>query len=239
MNDHSIWVKIPAGRFVMGSRDGNKFAYDDERPQHTVEIPYSFRIARFPVANAEFVEFVKATRFKSNVVKADLPDHPVVNVAWHDAQAYCRWLTDKLRIEQILNSNEIARLPTEAEWEKAARGEYGREWPWGDEWDAAKCNNLENGVATTTPVGKYSPQGDSPYGVADMVGNVPEWCQSKYNPYPYKADDGREDLKGEEGRVLRGGSWFMARRFCRSASRAGFLPTFFSSAGFRVALSPV
>ncbi|MBI3244471.1 MAG: SUMF1/EgtB/PvdO family nonheme iron enzyme [Chloroflexi bacterium] len=233
------WIPIPAGKFVMGSRDDNKQARDDERPQHTVEIPYTYRIARYPVTNAEFAEFVQAAGYKSDAVKADLPDHPVVNVSWRDAQAYCKWLTEKLRAEGIMGAKEIARLPTEAEWEKAARGEYGKEWPWGDEWDASKCNSREGGPGTTTPVGKYSPQGDSPYGVADMAGNVWEWCQSKYAPYPYKVDDGREDLAGDERRVLRGGSFFGYVGGARCAFRYGHYPySRFRNHGFRVAASP-
>jgi len=222
------------------ARDDNKLARDDEHPQHTIDIPYTYRIARYPVTNAEFAEFIKATGHKSKAVKRDLPDHPVVNVSWHEAQAYCKWLTEKLRADGTLQADENARLPTEAEWEKAARGEYGREWPWGDEWDPAKCNSAENGPGTTTPVGQYSPQGDSPYGVVDMAGNVWEWCQSKYAPYPYKADDGREELKDVEAlRVVRGGSWDLDRYGCRAAVRLRSGPAFFYYfVGFRAALSP-
>ncbi|HKZ69419.1 MAG TPA: SUMF1/EgtB/PvdO family nonheme iron enzyme, partial [Anaerolineales bacterium] len=238
--DEDYWIPIPAGKFVMGSRDDNKLARDDEHPQHTIDIPYTYRIARYPVTNAEFAEFIKATGHKSKAVKRDLPDHPVVNVSWHEAQAYCKWLTEKLRADGTLQADENARLPTEAEWEKAARGEYGREWPWGDEWDPAKCNSAENGPGTTTPVGQYSPQGDSPYGVVDMAGNVWEWCQSKYAPYPYKADDGREELKDVEAlRVVRGGSWDLDRYGCRAAVRLRSGPAFFYYfVGFRAALSP-
>ncbi len=232
------WIPIPAGKFVMGSRDDNKLAYDNEGLQHTVEIPYTYRIACYPVTNAEFAEFVQAAGYKSDAVKADLPDHPVVNVSWRDAQEYCKWLTGKLRAGGAISAKEIVRLPTEAEWEKAARGEYGKEWPWGDEWDATKCNTRESGPGTTTPVGKYSPQGDSHYGLADMAGNVWEWCQSKDKPYPYNAKDGREDSAGDDSRVLRGGSWDDYGNDVRAASRNRGVPAGFRDyLGFRVAAS--
>ncbi len=232
------WIPIPAGKFIMGSRDDNNLAYDQERPQHTVEIPYTYRIARYPVTNAEFAEFVQAASYESEAVKANLPDHPVVKVSWRDAQEYCKWLTEKLRAGGMISAKEIIRLPTEAEWEKAARGEYGKEWPWGDEWDETKCNNAESGPKTTTPVGQYSPQGDSPYGVADMVGNVWEWCQSKYQPYPYNPDDGREDLEGRDSRGLRGGSWGSNGDYARCAFRlAGAPDDFINDLGFRVCVS--
>ncbi|MEK7325100.1 MAG: SUMF1/EgtB/PvdO family nonheme iron enzyme [Chloroflexota bacterium] len=234
------WIPIPAGKFVMGSRDDNKLAQDNERPQHTVEIPYTYRIARYPVTNTEFAEFIQATGYKSDAAKADLPDHPVVRVSWRGAQEYCQWLTEKLRAGGMISAKEIIRLPTEAEWEKAARGEYGREWPWGDEWDPTKCNSREGELGTMTPVGKNSPQGDSLYGVAETVGNVWEWCQSKYEPYPYQASDGREDLAGDDSRVGRGGSWNLNRRYCRAACRGRFVPVnFYNNIGFRVARSPV
>lgn len=233
------WIPIPAGKFVMGSRDDNKLANDNERPQHTVENPYAYRIARYPVTNAEFAEFVQVAGYKSDAVKTDLPDHPVVNVSWRDAQEYCQWLTEKLRAGGMISAKEIIRLPTEAEWEKAARGEYGKEWPWGDEWDASKCNSSEGGPRTTTPVGQYSPQGDSPYGVADMAGNVREWCQSKYKPYLYKADDSREDLTGNDVRVLRGGLFNGNRERARCAYRVYDRPVVrLDFVGFRVVVAP-
>ncbi len=251
------WIPIPAGKFVMGSRDDNKHAQDNERPQHTVDIPYAYRIARYPVTNAEFRKFVQATKHQTTAEERGgashwlrprgpdtsidgLDNHPVVNVSWHDAQAYCKWLTEQLRAEGILKTAEMARLPTEAEWEKAARGEYGKGYPWGDEWDAAKCNNRESGPKGTTPVDQYSPQGDSPYSVADMAGNVSEWCQSKCKKYPYDVSDGREDLGGNDERILRGGSWDFARRDCRAAYRSGRGPAYVDlDIGFRAALSPL
>jgi formylglycine-generating enzyme required for sulfatase activity len=236
------WARIPAGKFVMGSRADNPLAYDDERPQHTVELTYDFQIARYPVTNAEFEKFVTATGYSSRAVRPDRPDHPVVNVTWDDAQAYCKWLTKQLRAEGVLENNEVVRLPTEAEWEKAARGEYGREWPWGDEWDPAKCNNAETGPKTTTPVGQYSPHGDSPYGVADMVGNVWEWCADwwQVNLYQSRAGQVVRDPQGPakgSARVVRGGSFLYGRRLCRAPSR-DWPAAFDDDIGCRVARSP-
>ncbi|HLB47997.1 MAG TPA: SUMF1/EgtB/PvdO family nonheme iron enzyme, partial [Anaerolineales bacterium] len=240
--DTPFWILIPAGEFVMGSRYDNPLAGDDEYPQHKAKIPYAYRIARYPVMNAEFHKFVRITGYNSKVAQVHLLDHPVVNVSWYDAQAYCQWLTSQMRAGGMISKKEIVRLPTEAEWEKAARGEHGKEWPWGDEWDAARCNSGVSGigVGTTTPAGKYSPQGDSPYGAADMVGNIWEWCQSKYEPYPYHPGDGREALSGGGDRVLRGGSFeSYFREDTRCARRDFSLPNnrvvIF---GFRVIVSP-
>ena len=136
---------------------------------------------------------------------------PVVGVSWYEAYAYCRWLSE-------LTGRDY-RLPTEAEWEKAARGADGRLYPWGDVFDASRCNTRASGVDRTTPVGQYSPRGDSLYGCADMVGNVSEWTLSQYKPYPYDADDGRDDLVGEAERVTWGGSWHTPAIRARAAAR--------------------
>jgi formylglycine-generating enzyme required for sulfatase activity len=234
------FVPAPKGKFLMGSRDDNKLAYDDERPQHTVEIPSDYWIGQFPVTNEQYDLYVQAQKGKHPVSNwQEKKDHPVVNVSWNDAQAYCKWLNETQNAG--LPKGFLFRLPTEAEWEKAARGEFGFEWPWGNEFDAAKCNSDEGKKGGTTPVGAYSALGgDSPYGAADMVGNVWEWTQSLFKGYPYKAKDGREDLKASGRRVFRGGSFDLNHRFARCAYRNYDLPGPRNVGfGFRVCASPI
>jgi len=251
------WVEVPAGPFLMGSREDNALARDNEKLQFSVELPV-YRIGRYPVTNAEFARFVEAKGYESKDFwtaagwqwKADKneperyggefdpPDHPVVGVSWYEAVAYSNWLTQALRAKGELGEDEIIRLPTEAEWEKAARGEHGREWPWGDDFDPAKANTAEEGPAHTTSVGQYSPAGDSPYGCADMSGNVWEWCSTKwvesYKDYDKGAED-REKLEADDPRVVRGGSWLDDRRYARCAYRYWSYPDLrFGSFGFRV-----
>jgi len=241
-------VLVPAGPFLMGSTEDDKMASDDEdeRPQHTVELP-AYRIGRYPLTNAEYARFVEAGgyderrywteagwtwREKNGVTrpgywedeKWNRPDYPVVGVSWYEAVAHCRWLTEALQVAEALDEGEVVRLPTEAEWEKAARGEHARQWPWGDDFDPARANTGEGGPRRTTPVGKYSPAGDSPYGAADMAGNVWEWCSSLSGGYPYDPDNGREDLEAGGARVLRGGSWLNAARAARCACRSRYNP---------------
>jgi formylglycine-generating enzyme required for sulfatase activity len=221
------FVRIPAGIFVMGSRGDNPLALNTEKPQHVVAILYDYWIGQFPVTNEQFAKFVEAKKHKHEWIKdwKEKTDHPVVNVYWDDAQAYCRWLNETHDSE--LPKGYAFRLPTEAEWEKAARGEFGFEWPWGNEFDKNKCNSYEGSKGDTTPVGLYSPTGDSPYGCADMVGNVWEWTQSLDKGYPYDAKDGREDFNAAGGRVnpgdrvLRGGSFYYLYRGARCAFRLG------------------
>ncbi len=232
------YVPIPAGKFLMGSRKDNKLAYDNEKEQHTVEIAKDYWIGQFPVTNEQYDLFIQAKNGKHPVSdRKKKKDHPVVNVSWNDAQAYCKWLNETHGAE--LPKGYSFRLPTEAEWEKAARGEYGNEWPWGNEFDPSKCNSSEGGKGGTTPVGAYSPAGDSPYGAADMAGNVWEWTQSLYKDYPYRAGDGREDLKASGSRVLRGGSWNNGRNLARCSVRFRDAPdSFYPLVGFRVVGSP-
>ncbi|MFN8439283.1 MAG: SUMF1/EgtB/PvdO family nonheme iron enzyme [Caldilineaceae bacterium] len=215
------WVTIAAGEFLMGSdRAKDKCAFGDELPQHKLYLP-SFKIARVPVTVEQFAQFIKATGYKTTAEQnseeyywaaprgkdsdvRNKQNHPVTCVTWHDAIKFCEWAE--------------VRLPTEAEWERAARWTDGRIYPWGNEApDQSRCN-FDRNVSDTTPVGNY-PKGVSKEGVLDMAGNVWEWVSTKDEAYPYDAKDGREELTGDEHRLLRGGSWFYPLDFVRGAIR--------------------
>jgi toxoflavin biosynthesis protein ToxD len=220
---------VPAGKFLMGNDK-----YKNEKPQHTVDIPYNYWMARFPVTNDLYNAYVKFKDINHPVgLWEKKKDHPVVHVSWNDAMAYCQWLNNLLKDE--LSQELILRLPTEAEWEKAARGNDGREYPWGNEFDKNKCNTKEGGQGTTTSVGWYSPHGVSPYGCADMAGNVWEWTHSLFMSYPYEVDDGREDEKVVGLRVSRGGSCIRDSGHARATYRLIYN---YSIKGFRVCLAP-
>ena len=230
------FVEVPAGKFMMGSGSQDEPS-DDEKPQHTVDIPHDYFMARFPVTNAQYATYVNAKGIIHPVSGWEKKrDHPVANVSWSDAMAYCQWLNDLRRNE--LPSGVVLRLPTEAEWEKAARGTDGFIYPWGNTFDKNKCNTDEGGKNDTTSVGVYSPQGDSPYGAADMVGNVWEWTHSLFEKYPYEVDDGREDEIISGDHVQRGGSFIGTDQFARSASRYRGYASFLDFVGFRVVIAP-
>ena len=231
-------VPIPAGPFLMGSDDG----VGNERPQHTVELS-AYWIGKYPVTNAEYQAFVRDAwreppdHWKGDTYPKGKGDHPVVRVSWKDAVAYCKWLGAKTGKEY--------RLSTEAQWEKAARGDDGRKYPWGNEWDASRLNSGEGGRGDTTPVGQFSPKGDSPYDVADMAGNVFEWCADWYDEAEYKRRAG-STLKDPEGpkkgkiRVLRGGSFDLSRVIVRCAARNWLYPDLrYDNVGFRFFLRPL
>jgi formylglycine-generating enzyme required for sulfatase activity len=225
------WVTIPAGSLDMGSTDGD----EDERPVHPVSLR-EYRISRYPITNRQYEAYVRTAKAQSPTywddgkVPEGKEDHPVVNVSWGDAAAYCRWKSEQ--------TGAVYRLPTEAEWEKAARGTDGRTWPWGDQFDPGKCNTAESRKGGTTPVTEY-PGGSSPYGCYDMAGNVWEWTSSLYKPYPYQADDGRENANAAGARVLRGGSWLSPADSARSASRLRDTPDLrLRRVGFRCVVAP-
>jgi len=204
-------VYVPAGEFLMGSPKGT--GDDDEHPQSRVYLD-GFWMDKTEVTVARYRRFCQATgRQMPGAPPWGWQDnHPVVNVTWHDAAAYAAWAGK--------------RLPTEAEWEKAARGTDGRQYPWGDGWDAGKCANANNS-STAKAVGSY-PSGASPFGVLDMAGNVMEWCADWY-------DESYVGPPSGNYRVLRGGGWaFDLPSFFRCARRHGDAPAFGSgSFGFR------
>ncbi len=261
---------IQAGDFVMGSTDDNSMADSDEKPRHTVSIPYQYWLGRYPVTNAQFRLFIQANpdyrttaekegsayiwigkEWKEtkgadwqhpNGPKSSLKgkdDHPAVCISWLDARAYCLWFNTAFGKD--LPKGWQFRLPTEAEWEKASRDPRGsREWPWGSEEPDVQHCNFNMNVGDTTPVGKYSPQGDSPYGCADMAGNVWEWTHTAWNSYPYQAGDGREKEDEASMRVLRGGSFVNYSWYVRCASRVRNNPHHrVGSYGFRLVASPI
>jgi formylglycine-generating enzyme required for sulfatase activity len=241
------FVKIPAGAFLMGSKENDKEAYGDERPQHEVKIPYDYWIARYPVTVAQFRAFVAESGYKIGDRRSinENPSWPVRYVNWHEARAYCSWLEDKL---EFLPKGYQVRLPTEAEWEKAARGDGGLRYPWGNEdWHEDLANIDDSKIGHPTPVGMY-PRGATPSGICDLSGNLWEWTQSLWGAdlmppdfkYPYDANDGRENINASDGvpRVLRGGSWIFSSRDARCACRSRDDPGFRGlNIGFRIIVS--
>jgi formylglycine-generating enzyme required for sulfatase activity len=207
-------MTIPAGEFWMGSDEYTR----DEQPVHRLFVP-EFRMARTPVTNSQYLLYVQATgaetpRFwEDGQPQKDKLYHPVVGVSWHDAQRYCEWLGS-------ITGKHI-RLPTEAEWEKAARGDKDkRAYPWGDQFDATKGNSWESGLRDTSPVGIFSASA-SPYGCLDMSGNVWEWVDDWYDKNYYRQGPKR-NLRGPDSgkaKALRGGSWFNSARGVRVAAR--------------------
>jgi formylglycine-generating enzyme required for sulfatase activity len=213
---------VPAGEFTMGSDKQSS-----EGPIHEVMLAAYF-IEKYPVTNEKYAQFIAAGGYQTEDYwtrqgwrwrrrsgrtqptewenRKNRTNHPVVYVSWHEAWAYAAWAG--------------RRLPTEAEWEKAATWRDGEKllYPWGNEFDKACGNTSESKIGTTTPVGQFSPDGDSPYGCVDMSGNVWEWTSSLYRPYPYRADDGREEAEAGGTHVQRGGSYYQNA----AAARGGY-----------------
>jgi formylglycine-generating enzyme required for sulfatase activity len=242
------WIPIPAGQVTIEDT--------------AIQVP-TFAIAKYPLTNAQYKPFIDAGGYKERRWWTDAgwdarakgwewqgskfvetgkawtqprywgdsqwngAEQPVVGVSWYEAVAYCRWLSE--------HTGDSILLPSEAQWQRAAQGDDGREYPWGNDWQDGKlCNNSvdSNNSSKTTPVRRYEGKGDSPFGVVDMAGNVWEWCGTAY-------ETGSEDLDGTDIRVLRGGSWYVddTDRF-RCASRGRSLPHYwYADWGFRLALS--
>lgn len=255
------WIEIPAGKFLMGAQKLNPKepnydaeAYDDESPVHPVLLS-GYRIGRYPVTVEEYRRFVDDRGYEENSYwkgdcfgrwkepgswreQVDYPTRPVVGVSWYEATAYCSWMEARKGVHGC-------RLPTETEWERAARGTTGRKYPWGEDPPNERLANFAQGVGHPTSVGLY-PLGETPEGVSDLAGNVLEWCGDVYAGGYYGKSlrkDPKSPARSAEGGacVLRGGSWFSPGGYLRAAYRSGNHPEYrFDIFGFRVVcvLSP-
>jgi formylglycine-generating enzyme required for sulfatase activity len=241
-------VHVEAGEFTMGSDE-----LEREQPIHRVYLD-EFMIGKYPVTNEEFKSFIENNgyqneefwphegwqwRERENISeprywhdrKWNGLNFPVVGVSWYEAASYANWLSKV--------TGKPYRLPTEAEWEKAARGTDGRKYPWGNEFDKNSCNSGESELNRTSPVGIF-PKGKSPYGCFDMIGNVWEWCADWYDVKYYPKSPGMNPQGPSSGslRMSRGGSWFDVAQFCSCAVRHSVLPAVHSdNLGFRLARS--
>jgi formylglycine-generating enzyme required for sulfatase activity len=232
---------------------GTRESYREESPQFSLELP-AFAIGQVPVTNALYAAFVAATGAHPSIAwrgpqpPEHLLEHPVVDVSWEEANAFCAWLsttdhrpptTDHMLGAPVVGrrSSVVFRLPSEAEWERAARGSDARTFPWGNEWDDGRANTREGRRGGTSPVGAY-PAGASATGCLDMAGNIWEWTSSLDRLYPYDARDGREDPRAAGRRILRGGCYANPRGYARSACRFRMPPTMRNEfLGFRLACS--
>jgi formylglycine-generating enzyme required for sulfatase activity len=230
----------------------------DASPQHKINLA-AFWIGKYPVTNAEYTEFIAGRGYQTkkywtqigwrwlesrhiaepgfwNDTRFNASRQPVVGVSWYEAAAYCSWLSETY--------SRRFRLPSEAEWEKAARGANdARVYPWGNRFDSDRANTAERALGCTTPVDTFQ-GGPSPYGVYDVAGNVFEWTLSKWGKnwqemeytYPYHPGDGREEIEGSAARVMRGGSWFNPAIEAQVWVRARYLAgSRGSNIGFRIA----
>ncbi|MCB1669788.1 MAG: SUMF1/EgtB/PvdO family nonheme iron enzyme [Gammaproteobacteria bacterium] len=241
-------VEIPAGEFLMGSDPSvDRQAYENERwsatqRQGTVTLP-DYYIGRFEVTVGQYAAFVQATghAYLPSALSAN-PDYPVANVTWTDALAYCRWLQNQLLdsertptgLRELLRAGWTVTLPTEAEWEKAARGSDGRLYPWGNRLQEGFANF---GSSASRPVGSYDCP-DCSYGLSDMSGNVWELTRSPLQPYPYSSKDDFDSLDGDALWVMRGGSYADGPANIRAAVRGGVDPGVRNDTiGFRLVLT--
>jgi formylglycine-generating enzyme required for sulfatase activity len=217
----------------MGSSSDDPEAYANEKPRRELDLK-EYRIGCYPITNAQYARFARDSghappqHWTEEWIPVGLKDHPVVNVSFDDANAYCEWLSR--------TTAKPYRLPKEEEWEKAARGGLPdtRCYPWGDEWQPSHCNTQELGQNGTTFVCEFERIGQSPFGIVDLVGNVLEWTASWYMRYPGSLHD---SLNFERRLVVRGGSWRHSRWDARISWRGRYEPNARRPyLGFRVVL---
>lgn len=232
-------IKIPAGPVRLGCVGGDREATPDEYPAALLNVP-AFALAQTPVTTEEFLRFVETGRAKPRRFWGGLRPppgierHPVINVSWADAKAYCDWLAEC--------SSKPYRLPTELEWERAASGAEEQRWPWGNEFDPLLANTREAGRGKTVTV-DAQPEAASPFGVLDLAGNAWEWTSDVFRPYPYQSTLESELPPLAPGefedsrRVLRGGSCMAEAKWSRCSARVRWQPLYIFSGhvGFRVA----
>lgn len=236
------WVEVSAGLLRRGTPVDEVAAvalryadtgvpvewYTKEAPRTEIHVP-AFRIARTPVTVAQWALFATAT---GRPVPQTPADHPIIGVAWDAATSYCRWLGERLDLD--------VRLPTEDEWERAARGDDDRECPWGEEYRTGLANLVDLGIGTTVPVGWF-PDGASPFGVLDMAGNADEWTSTLYAPYPgAPAEVPSSEDWAFDRHITRGGAFRHDRDLARCARRHGAYEPDLAAigVGFRVAATP-
>jgi formylglycine-generating enzyme required for sulfatase activity len=222
VRDGAIVVRIPAGEFLMGSSEAE--GQPDERPQRRVYVS-EFLIDKTEVTWRQMRKFAASSGrpIPPAPIWGSADDYSAANLTWDEAQAYCEWVG--------------GRLPTEAEWEKAARGTDGRRYPWGDAWDPTRCNSISGGPHRAEPFGAF-PGCQSPYGVLDMSGSIWEWCADWYGADYYTQGPSRDPKGPASGtaRVLRGGDWISQPLWVRAAYRFKVPPTSRNAShGFRCA----
>ncbi|EQB52247.1 hypothetical protein CGLO_08144 [Colletotrichum gloeosporioides Cg-14] len=243
-------AQIPAGTFVMGSE-----SHPNSQPQNSISLG-SFRIGIYPVINRDYSAFALETGrdwLSPDGTDPERLNAPATDLTWHDARAYCKWLTERWRLSGKIPPDHEVRLPTEPEWERASRGDQfeagseGLVYPWGTEWEAGGANSEEVGFNNTCAVGLF-PKGRSPYGCHDMAGQVWEWCTTLWGEdmaspafkYPWKNDE-REALQGPEKvrRVLRGGCFSSPKVKANCTYRGSLEPAgFWRGNGFRIVVAP-
>ncbi len=243
-------VEIPAGEFTMGD-----YLIANNQPVEKIHVD-AFKLSEYPVTNARYAEFIAETAapwLSNEGDNIERRSYPAINLTWYEAVKFCDWLTEKWRKAGRIAENEFVRLPTEAEWEYAARGKRISEpgkmiFPWGNEWVDDAANTAELGLNDTCPVGLF-PGNVSDFGIRDMIGMVWEWNSTNWGndpkhpafPYPYNAEDGRENSRhaaDDVRRVMRGGSFGSTADHATASYRGHLEPIgFWRGDGFRVAVS--